>query len=73
MGWQLKKRVSNIIVVTKTTDLSINTRVLIKTLSGLDKLKSKIESDQFDTYGTETPYDGAYYSENKFPLYEPKK
>ncbi len=42
-------------------------------LMALDKLKSKIESDEFDTYGTETPFDGAYYSENKFPLYEPKK
>lgn len=43
-------------------------------LMALDKLKSKIESDEFDTFGTnETPFNGAYYSESTFPLYEPKK
>lgn len=43
-------------------------------LMALDKLKSKIESDEFDTFGTtETPFNGAYYSDNTFPLYEPKK
>lgn len=43
-------------------------------LMALDKLKSKIESDEFDTFGiTETPFNGSYYSDNTFPLYEPKK
>lgn len=39
-------------------------------LMALEKLKSKIESEEFDTHGTETPYNGAYYSENSFPLHE---
>lgn len=43
-------------------------------LMALDKLKAKIESDEFDTFGTtETPFNGAYYSENTFELHEPKK
>jgi hypothetical protein len=41
-------------------------------LMALDKLKSKIESDEFDTFGTAKPFNGAYYSENSFPLHETK-
>jgi hypothetical protein len=42
-------------------------------LMALDKLKSKIESDEFDTFGTTEPFIGAYYSENSFPLHETEK